>query len=203
MPSSLLSSVARLDHLLTLLTQPRHLDSVSRRVKVLVSDLERIHEARRKLGDTRPLNVALSGTMTLSTGSDESSSGRSGADAAREGTDRSGKGGAALPPDALQKIDALFSLLLRLDPLLPLAPRLVARLQSLASLHSTAASFGESLADLRGRVDALGESEEGLKEVVDGLEKSFEQNEARVQGNMEAMNKRVEDIVRRLDRLAA
>ncbi|BGP55653.1 hypothetical protein JCM8202_002117 [Rhodotorula sphaerocarpa] len=203
MPSSLLSSVARLDHLLTLLTQPRHLDSVSRRVKVLVSDLERIHESRRKLGDTRPLNVALSGTMTLSTGSDDPASGRPGADAVREGTDRSGKGGAALPPDALQKIDALFSLLPRLDPLLPLAPRLVARLQSLASLHSTAAFFGESLADLRRRVDALGESEEGLKEVVDGLERSFEQNEARVQGNMEAMDKRVEDIVRRLDRLAA
>lgn len=203
MPSSLLSSVARLDHLLTLLTQPRHLDSVSRRVKVLVSDLERIHESRRKLGDTRPLNVALSGTMTLSTGSDDPASGRPGADAVREGTDRSGKGGAALPPDALQKIDALFSLLPRLDPLLPLAPRLVARLQSLASLHSTAAFFGESLADLRGRVDALGESEEGHKEVVDGLERSFEQNEARVQGNMEAMDKRVEDIVRRLDRLAA
>lgn len=197
MPSSLLQSVSRLDHLLTLLTQPRHLDSISRRVKVLVSDLERIHESRRKLGDTRPLHVALSGGMTLTTGGDGTAGTKSTLSSSTNGSGTS----SSLPPDAMQKIDELFALLPRIDPLLPLAPRLLTRLQSLSTLHASAATFSESLSSLKGQVDALGESEQGLKEVIDGLEKSFEENEARVKGNLEAMDKRVAAVVERLDRL--
>ncbi|GAA5875277.1 hypothetical protein JCM3774_005768 [Rhodotorula dairenensis] len=196
-PTSLVQTVSRLDHLLTLLTQPRHLDSISRRVKVLVSDLERIHESRRKLGDTRPLNVALSGGMTLSTGQDGSGS------TTKAPPSGAGNAAGSLPPDALQKIDALFALLPRIDPLLPLAPRLVTRLRSLANLHASAASFGESLAELKNQVEELDEGEQGLREVVHGLEKSFEENEARVKGNLEAMDERVEEVLKRLDRLSA
>ncbi|GAA5959283.1 hypothetical protein JCM8115_000064 [Rhodotorula mucilaginosa] len=207
-PTSLLQTTTRLDHLLTLLAQPRHLDSISRRVKVLVSDLERIHDSRRKLGDTRPLNVALSGGMTLSTLSPEGGAASStpslaAAAAAASSAARGDGSTTSLPPDTLQKIDALFTLLPRLDPLVPLAPRLVARLRSLANLHASAAQFGESLAELKGQVAELDEGEQGLREVVQGLEKSFEENEARVKGNLEAMDRRVEEVLKRLDRLAA
>ncbi|GAA5983468.1 hypothetical protein JCM10908_000298 [Rhodotorula pacifica] len=202
MPTSLLQTVSRLDHLLTLLTQPRHLDSISRRVKVLVSDLERIHESRRKLGDTRPLNVALSGGMTLSTSPDESGATKA-LPSLASSIGAGSSGGTSLPPDALQKIDALFGLLPRIDPLLPLAPRLVNRLRSLAALHASAATFGDTLTELKGQVGELDEGEKGLREVVDGLEKSFEENEARMKGNLEAMDKRVEEVLKRLDRLAA
>lgn len=195
MPASLVQTVSRLDHLLTLLTQPRHLDSISRRVKVLVSDLERIHESRRKLGDTRPLNVALSGGLTLSTGQD-------GAGAAKAPLSGDGPAAGSIPPDALQKIDALFALLPRIDPLLPLAPRLVTRLRSLSDLHASAASFGETLSELKRQVRDLDEGELGLREVVQGLERSFEENEARVKGNLEAMDQRVEEVLKRLDRLS-
>ncbi|GAA6006904.1 hypothetical protein JCM10207_009133 [Rhodosporidiobolus poonsookiae] len=202
LPPPLLQTLSRLDHLLTLLTQPRHLDSISRRVKVLVSDLERIHESRRKLGDTRPLNVALSGGMTLTTGGAEGKPvALSSLGASTSASASGGAGAAQLPPDALQKIDALFALLPRLDPLLPLAPRLVARLQSLSSLHASAASFGETLSTLKGAVERLGEGERGLKEVLEGLEKSVGENEGTVRGNLEALDRRVEEIGRRMDRL--
>ncbi|WAR64058.1 hypothetical protein PtB15_16B217 [Puccinia triticina] len=46
-----------------------------------------------------------------------------------------------LPPDALHKLDRLYSLLPRLDPLLPLVPHLLSRLRSLAHLHASADSF--------------------------------------------------------------
>ncbi|CEQ39514.1 SPOSA6832_01076, partial [Sporobolomyces salmonicolor] len=199
-PLPLVQTVSRLDHLLTLLAQPRHLDSISRRVKVLVSDLERIHESRRKLGDTRPLNIALSGGMTLSTG------GADGASASRSTTSLSastttGSAAASLPPDALQKIDALFSLLPRLDPLLPLAPRLLTRLRSLSALHASAASFSESVSSLKDEVSRLGEGEKGLKEVLDGLEGSIKDNEGRMKGNLQGLEKRLEEVVARLDSL--
>ncbi|GAA5850454.1 hypothetical protein JCM8547_001880 [Rhodosporidiobolus lusitaniae] len=200
-PPPLLQTLTRLDHLLTLLTQPRHLDSISRRVKVLVSDLERIHESRRKLGDTRPLNVALSGGMTLTTGGAEGKlTPRASLGASTTGTSSSSSA-VQLPPDALQKIDALFTLLPRLDPLLPLAPRLLTRLQSLGVLHASAASFGENLSGLKDEVDRLGEGEKGLREVLEGLETSVRENEKTVRGNLESLGKRVEEVGRRLDAL--
>ncbi|BGP16372.1 hypothetical protein JCM10213_004915 [Rhodosporidiobolus nylandii] len=201
-PPPLLQTLTRLDHLLTLLTQPRHLDSISRRVKVLVSDLERIHESRRKLGDTRPLNVALAGGMTLTTGGAE---GKPAPLSLGAPSSAGGAGAAAsqLPPDALQKIDALFALLPRLDPLLPLAPRLLTRLQSLAALHASASTFGETLSGLKDEVERLGEGEKGLQEVLEGLEKSVKDNEGVVRGNLEALGTRVEEVGRRLDALNA
>lgn len=45
---NLSDTVARLDNLVSILTQPRHLDSISRRVKLLVADLDRAYAASRK-----------------------------------------------------------------------------------------------------------------------------------------------------------
>ncbi|BGP24884.1 dynamitin subunit 2 [Rhodotorula toruloides] len=197
-PPPLVQSVSRLDHLLTLLTQPRHLDSISRRIKVLVSDLERIHESRRKLGDTRPLNVALSGGMTLTTGVDAAHIAAPSLSASASGVSPA----AQLPPDALQKIDALFALLPRLDPLIPLAPRLLSRLRSLSALHESATTFSTVLSTLKGEVERLGDDEKGLKEVLVGLETSFAENDERFKGNLQAFEKRMGEVVKRLDALA-
>lgn len=110
-------------------------------------------------------------------------------------------GGEPLPPDTLQKIDALFALLPRLDPLLPLTPRLLTRLRSLATLHSSAATFGETLGDLKRDVERLDEGEKGLREVVDGLERSVSENEGKVRGNLEGLEGRLGDLVKRMEQL--
>lgn len=203
-----MQTLSRLDHLLTLLTQPRHLDSISRRVKVLVSELERLHESRRKLGDTRPLNVALSGGMTVTVpGTIEVAKSNLSASIAPSGATsglavpRPGVGGEMVPPDSLQKLDALFSLLPRLDPLLPLTPRLLTRLRSLATLHSSATSFAETLTGLRSEVERLGEGEKGLGEVLDRLENTFGENESKLAGNLAGLDGRVGELVLRLTAL--
>ncbi|SCZ88395.1 BZ3500_MvSof-1268-A1-R1_Chr2-1g04382 [Microbotryum saponariae] len=209
-PPPLLTTVGRLDHLLTLLTQPRHLDSISRRVKVLVSELERLHESRRKLGDTRPLNIALSGGMTVSNG--PASSADKGPTTMNTASVLGGSvshppqattSSTQLPPDALQKIDALFALLPRLDPLLPLAPRVLNRLRSLSTLHTSAHEFGSTLAQLREEVGRLTEAEKGLQEVVEGFGTSLEENEGRMKGNLEGLEKRVKEVVQRLEALGS
>ncbi|KAI5481838.1 Dynamitin subunit 2 [Pseudohyphozyma bogoriensis] len=205
LPPPLLSTLTRLDHLLTLLTQPRHLDSISRRVKVLVSDLERLHESRRKLGDTRPLNVALSGGMTVAVpGTGDGAKGPASSPVLGSAAPKpvvGGGGGEAIAPDTLQKVDALFALLPRLDPLLPLTPRLLTRLRSLATLHSSAASFGETLSGLKAEMDRLGEGEKGLSEVLDGLERSVKENEGKVRGNLEGLDERLSALVQRMEKL--
>ncbi|ORX34148.1 hypothetical protein BD324DRAFT_636853 [Kockovaella imperatae] len=52
----LLTTLQKLDHLLILLTQPRHLDAISRRVKLLLVDLDRAAAASRRqpLGSQSP-----------------------------------------------------------------------------------------------------------------------------------------------------
>ncbi|GAA5840361.1 hypothetical protein JCM9279_002356 [Rhodotorula babjevae] len=204
-PAPLLPTLSRLEHLVTLLTQPRHLDSISRRVKVLVQDLERIHDSRRKLGDSRPLNVALQGGMTLATGGAGAgaASSSSSAAAAPGGTSSSTSAASgALPPDAAQQLSALSALLPRIDPLVPLAPRLLARLRSLSALHARAAAFGDELGAVRDEVRRLAEADEGLGEVLRGLEGSVEGNEERTRSNLESVERRVEDVVRRLEALS-
>ncbi|EGO25206.1 hypothetical protein SERLADRAFT_465021, partial [Serpula lacrymans var. lacrymans S7.9] len=45
LPPALLPLLTRINTQLTLLTQPRHIDSISRRLKLLLSDLERVSSA--------------------------------------------------------------------------------------------------------------------------------------------------------------
>lgn len=202
MPSPLVPSITRLSHLLTLLTQPRHLDSVSRRVKVLVSDLERLHESRRKLGDTRPLNVAIGGAVAGG-GMTVAVPGVDGKlpSLAASTTGRPPTTAEQLPPDALQRIDSLFALLPRLDPLLPLTPRLLARLRSLAALHASSANFAEDFQALKTEVSRMGESETGLQEVINGLDKSLTENETRMKANLDGLDVRIGEVLKRMEML--
>lgn len=195
-PPPLLSTVARLEHLLTLLTQPRHLDAISRRVKVLVSELERLHESRRKLGDSRPLAVALGPSAAQLTVAVPG-----GGPPVALKSSPSNPSATELPPDALQRLEALFTLLPRIDPLLPLTPRLLARLQSLAGLHASAAEFGEVLGAVRGEVGRLGEGEAGLREVLSGVQRSVEENGRVMGGNLASLEERVRGVGERMARL--
>ncbi|GAA5822753.1 hypothetical protein JCM10212_000321 [Sporobolomyces blumeae] len=218
-PVPLVATLTRLDHLVTLLTHPRHLDSISRRVKVVVSDLERIHESRRKLGDSRPLNVAVGGgIMSLSTGNSTQQQtlttttttttmgGTGGGTSSPSMTGPPGAGPSAettttIPPSALQKIDSLFSLVSRIDPLVPLAPRLLTRLRSLSTLHSHAASFSTTLSHLELEVKELSTRQQGQVDVVDKLDESFKTNQDVLKGNLVALEDRLKDVAKRLDKL--
>lgn len=189
-----MQTLARLDHLFTVLTQPRHLDSISRRVKVLVADLERLHDSRKKLGDTRPLNITLSGGMTVVVGDPNDM-------AATTLLPTMADASNSLAPDALQKIDVIFALLPRLEPLLPLTPRLLSRLRSLSALHSSAATFASTLALVNSEVHRLGEGESGLREILTGLESSLEENDAKVRSNLAGLETRISTLLQRMDSL--
>ncbi|KAK4045940.1 hypothetical protein OIV83_006503 [Microbotryomycetes sp. JL201] len=199
---------ARLAHIERLLgtqeadvDEPRHLDSISRRVKVLVTDLERLHEARRKLGDTRPLNVALSGGMTVTVGAIDKNVPLTSLGASAGPSSKSPSIPDAVPLDTLQKIDTLFALVPRLEPLIPLAPRLLARLRSLSTLHASAAEFSDDLAATKIELEKLTDGRDGLKEVIAELSQSLSENETRLKTNLDAMDKRMQALGERMDNL--
>ncbi|CAD6931931.1 unnamed protein product [Tilletia controversa] len=192
----LLPTMQRLEHQLTLFTQPRHLDAISRRVKVLVAELERAHEARAKLSSLPPVKPTSTGA-----GDEGKDGGGGGGGGGKEGT---GSGSGTTPfgtADQLARLRSLFLLQTRLEPLLPLTPHLLTRLQSLSALHASSAHFASSLEAL---VDADRRVEERLREVrglCEGLRSGMGEDEGRVRGNLEMVQGRMEELGRRMDAL--
>ncbi|KAJ3048451.1 hypothetical protein HK097_010533, partial [Rhizophlyctis rosea] len=127
---SLIGALERLDHHLALLSQPRMLDGLGRRVKGLTAEMERVAELRKK----RELEGGLMGGVGASSLSLESS------DQQQASTTPQ-----TLTPDQERKINRLFLTLDRVDPIASVVPHLLARLQGLRSLHAEAAVFSESL----------------------------------------------------------
>ncbi|WAR58962.1 hypothetical protein PtB15_10B303 [Puccinia triticina] len=200
LPPPLLVTIAKLEHQLSLLTQPRHLDSISRRVKVIVTDLERVHEARRKLTDSRPLSIALASGITVVTHNQQQPGSSALANVPgviAPAPDRA----PPLPPDALHKLDRLYSLLPRLDPLLPLVPHLLSRLRSLAHLHASADSFRTRLDDALNRLRASADRTTHLSQLLTSIQNNADANHALVAQNLALVDQRIDRLLLAVDRL--
>lgn len=171
LPPPLLPQINRLSNQIVLLTQPRHIDSISRRLKLLLADLER-HQNLTKGNKT-------SGTVRTSDADEVSTTAVS---------------SSALPSD-------LAPMLQRLSPLLPTIPHLLQRLRTLSSLHTSAASFASNLTSLEEEQKkvraALGE----LDTAVRGVEESMENNVSRTEGNLKGLETRIDELVTRLSGL--
>ena len=108
--------LTKLNTQLALLTQPRHLDSISRRLKLLISDLDRLSNVNAQSGPGRRQNQH-GHTASVS-----------------------------LPPSAPSQLqEQLLPLLARLAPHLPHLPHLLTRLRTLSTLHTSAADFQGTL----------------------------------------------------------
>src|ERR1700753_2827393 len=113
---------------MTILTQPRHIDAISRRLKLLLSDLERTYQQQQQQpqphgqasGSQRKQSVGQSTVTPISTATGH--------------------------PQVLA--EQLAPLVTRLAPSLPHIPHLLNRLRTLSALHASAA-------ELEGTLDAL------------------------------------------------
>ena len=175
LPRPVLPTLSRLEHQLSLLSQPRHLDAISRRVKVLVTEMDRVHDVRRKLTDP-----AASTNAESSTSSNASST---------------------LTPAEVTKLQHLFDVSTRLEPLLPVLPSVLDRLQTLSDLHASAAHFGSTLDELEEAKEARQQQEDELDELLHKMEVNMEENRKKVEANLESLQSRIEDVAGRLERV--
>jgi nuclear migration protein JNM1 len=167
----LIPTLAKLDHLLTLLTQPRHLDAISRRLKLLLVDLDRAAALSRRNGTALPSDTSPAPqTVTLSA-----------ADHAN--------------------LTRLFNLLPRLDPLLPLLPPLIARLRSLAGLHAEASAFAGTLKSLQADRTKLADRDTETRDVIEGLQKGLQEAEGAVKANWDVVGGRLAQLEDRVEAL--
>ncbi|PWZ01198.1 hypothetical protein BCV70DRAFT_199558 [Testicularia cyperi] len=188
-PRPILSTLSRLEYQLSLLSQPRHLDGISRRVKVLVSEMERVHDIRRKLTGSSSSGPASGGAATSA---DESGN-------ASSSTSTPGK--TSLTSADIAKLEQLYTVSTRVEPLLPLVPTILDRLQTLGDLHASAARFKDSLDDIEAGKDARTTQMEELETLLGKVETNLADNSAKVQANLDSLHQRIADVSGRLERL--
>lgn len=145
--------------MLTILTQPRHLDSIARRVKLLLVDLDRASAASRRTGATTPGNDR--GTNSNLSQSDHES------------------------------LQALLTLLPRLDPLIPIIPPLLSRLRSLSGLHAEALGIAADLRELQSTGRVISEEELELQSIVSGVQQGISEAIAGISSNWDAVQQRI------------
>lgn len=183
LPRPLLPTLARLEHLSTLLTQPRHLDAISKRIKLVASELDRVYESRSRLASIPGAQDSTVAAVSEAGGGFQQTS--------------------PLDSITLAKLDDLFVLSSRIQPLLPLAPALLARLRSLAGLHSSASQFSASLTQVERSNEELKTGQDDLGKAVTALEESVASNEVKMKGNLESVMTRMEALERRMKALSS
>ena len=172
MPTPLLPLLTRLNTQLTVLAQPRHLDNISRRLKLLLSDLDRLAATSQQHR-------------------------RSTAAAAAEG-DSSTTAPATLPASLQEQ---LAPALARLVPALPQIPHILARLRTLATLHTSAAQFGNTLSALEEEQRQSREALDALNQAIEGVDGSLAENASVVKGNVTGLEERIDALTKRLEAL--
>ncbi|KAH9978719.1 hypothetical protein BGW80DRAFT_1280590 [Lactifluus volemus] len=145
----LLPLLTRLNTQLTVLAQPRHLDNISRRLKLLLSDLDRLAAAKQQ---QHRRSAAPENANTVDASSTPVSA-------------------------ALQ--EQLAPALARLVPALPQIPHILARLRTLATLHASAAQLATHSLDalnqaVEGVEGSLAENGRVVKRNVTGLEERID-----------------------------
>jgi nuclear migration protein JNM1 len=154
---------------LTVLAQPRHLDNISRRLKLLLSDLDRLATANQQ---HRRSTAAEGDSSTTTTAP-------------------------ATLPASLQ--EQLAPALARLVPALPQIPHILARLRTLATLHASSAQFGNTLSALEEEQRQSREALDALNQAVEGVEGSLAENGRVVKGNVTSLEERIDALTKRLD----
>ncbi|GJE96752.1 dynamitin-domain-containing protein [Phanerochaete sordida] len=194
LPPPLLPLLTRLNTQLTLLSQPRHIDNISRRLKLLLSDLDRLSAAnqhgaqggmggsqRRGTGSHLGHGHALTGSLSgIHPGSPVTSQGPP-------------------VPSPHPHTDALAPILNRLSPLLPHIPHILTRLRTLSTLHTNAAAFQSTLEALEEEQKRVRRALEELEGAVQSVEGSLKENEGVVKGNVVEVERRVDDVVRKVE----
>lgn len=163
LPPPLLPMVTKLNSQLALLTQPRHLDSISRRLKLLLSDLDRASVAQQ------------------------------------QHRRQSSQGNAGDSDSTAATHEQLLLIVNRIAPSLPQIPHILTRLRTLSTLHSAAGEFQDTLKDLEQEQRKVHAALQELQRAVETVEGSLESNKNVVKGNVQGLDGRVNDLLKRLE----
>ncbi len=160
------------------------LEKISRRVRHLTVDAEKLERARRSA-------KAAQEALSPSIGDPRSSSINSEAQVIPEVEDH----------ETLSKINALYGTLSTIESLAPLLPSVLDRLRSLRTLHADAATASQTLNKVESRQEAMKEELQGWREGLEKVEKAMEQGEQTMKDNTEMVEGWVKELEERMRKI--
>jgi nuclear migration protein JNM1 len=176
----------RLNTQLTVLTQPRTIDAISRRLKLLLTDLDKLSAHPAGASAAR---AAASGLPQAN--------GHGHAPGPSTSPSTSGPNPAGLTP-ASQLQAELTPILQRLAPHLPSIPHILTRLRTLSSLHAAAAEFQRTLSAVESEQANQRSGMDELLRAIEKLEDSVGENGEVARRNVEGLEGRIGGLEQRL-----
>jgi nuclear migration protein JNM1 len=176
-PRAVLPTLDTLQRQISLIAEstPSSLDSISRRVRSLIQDADKLQESRKAAKVAQDTLRAGRGEVT-SDDDDEDS-------------------------QETAKIHALYGTLPTIENLAPLLPSLLDRLRSLRAIHADAATASESLDAVEKKQIDMAEEIKKWREGLEKVESAFEENETVMSGNVKVVEGWVKELEAKMERL--
>jgi nuclear migration protein JNM1 len=179
-PMAVLPTLDRLQRQISVITEasPSSLDSISRRVRTLTQEAERLDEARKAAKAAQEELRAANGDASAKAGGGEDAS----------------------DSEQVAKINALYGTLGTIENLAPILPSLLDRLRSLRAIHTDAATASETLQRVAKRQEDMAVDIKKWREGLEKVEQAMKQSETVTGGNMKVVEGWVKDLEERMAR---
>jgi nuclear migration protein JNM1 len=179
-PMAVLPTLDRLHRQLAVLTEasPTSLDNISRKVRLLTQEAERLDEARKSAKAAQEELRAATGdnAATIEDGED-------------------------IDSEQVAKINALYGTLSTIENLTPMLPALLDRLRSLRTIHADAATASENLNRAIKKQEDMANDIKKWREGLEKVEQSMKQGERTMGGNMKVIEGWIKDLEERMKNL--
>lgn len=173
-PKSILPTLETLQRQISVISNstPSSLDSISRRVRTLIQEAEKLEESRRA--------AKLAHDALRAAGADTAS---------EDGEDS----------EQAAKINALYGTLSTIENLSPLLPSLLDRLRSLRAIHADAATASEGLERTEKKQAEMAGDIKKWREGLERVEAAIKQGETTMAGNMRVVEGWVRDLENKME----
>ncbi|KAK0119016.1 hypothetical protein ONS95_007880 [Cadophora gregata] len=153
---------------------PSSLDSISRRVRALTQEAERMEDSRKAAKVAQDALRAAGGDVTSEDGEDS---------------------------EQVAKINALYGTLSTIENLAPLLPSLLDRLRSLRAIHTDAATASDNLHRVETQQTEMAADIKKWREGLEKVEEALKQGETTMNGNMKAVEGWVKELEQKMEQM--
>ncbi|KAF4634368.1 hypothetical protein G7Y89_g3734 [Cudoniella acicularis] len=177
-PKAILPTLDTLQRQVSLISEstPSSLDSISRRVRTLTQEAERLEETRKAAKAAQDALRAAGGDIASEDGEDS---------------------------EQMSKIHALYGTLPTIENIAPLLPSLLDRLRSLRAIHADAATASESLDAVEMKQVEMAGDIKKWREGLEKVEEALKQSETVMGGNMKVVEGWVKDLEQKMEKFPA
>lgn len=150
------------------------LDTITRRVRILTTEAEKLDEARKSAKASQAAVAASASDDIDIVGMDS---------------------------EQVAKVNALYGTLATIDNLAPLLPSVLDRLRSLRAIHADAATVSESLQRVEKRQEDMAADIKQWREGLEKVEEAMKQGEASMGSNIKVVEGWVKDLEERMSKM--